>query len=302
MKKKFIFAIATAMISLLTFSACSATSENNEPSEDQPQSDIVVETATVDGIEMPYAKFGRGSKNLVIIPGLSFKPVTGSAEAVAASYASFTDEYTVWLFDIRSNAPDQYSVENMANDTATVMKSLGIESADFFGASLGGMITQYIAVDSPELVNKMILGSSMCRNNDVSTASILRWNNLASISDVDALVSQCVDDMYSQATLDAYRDTLIAANSDLTEEQLATFANRTYEILHFDVSAELSKVTCPVLVLGCEGDNVLGAQASREIAEILGCEIYMYPAEYSHCVYDEAPDYKDRMHAFLSQK
>lgn len=263
---------------------------------------FTITTANVADIEMTYASFGRGPKNLVIIPGLSFKPVTGSAEAVAASHARFTEEYTVWLFDIRSNAPRQYSIEDMAGDTATVMKHLGIESADIFGASMGGMISQCIAVKNPDLVHKLILGSTMCRNNEISSASIARWRELAVAGDVTTLVSQCVDDMYSKATLDAYRDILIATNSNLTEEQLQAFISRTDAIRDFDISAELDRINCPVLVLGCDGDKVLGAQASREIAEILGCEIYMYPAEYSHCVYDEAPDYKDRMQDYLRKE
>ena len=48
-----------------------------------------------------------------------------------------------------------------------------------------------------------------------------------------------------------------------------------------------------------EGDKVVTADASREIADRLGCELYLYPDSYGHCVFDEAPDYKDRILNFL---
>ena len=38
---------------------------------------------------------------------------------------------------------------------------------------------------------------------------------------------------------------------------------------------------------------------SLDIALALGCELYMYGAPYGHAVYDEAPDYKNRIYSFL---
>ena len=38
-----------------------------------------------------------------------------------------------------------------------------------------------------------------------------------------------------------------------------------------------------------------------EIAEKLGCPIYLYGGEYGHCVFDEAPDYKQRMYHFFKE-
>ena len=71
----------------------------------------------------------------------------------------------------------------------------------------------------------------------------------------------------------------------------------------FDVTDELEKISCPVLVIGSRDDRVLGAAAAREIAEHLqGCpdfEIYMYDG-YGHAAYDLAPDYKERLLRFLS--
>ncbi|MBQ0004790.1 MAG: alpha/beta hydrolase [Clostridiales bacterium] len=258
-----------------------------------------IDTIIVRDIEMRYARFGRGQKNLVIIPGLSFKPVTDSAEAVAVSYESFAEAYTIWLFDVRSNAPCEYSIEDMANDTVEIMKYLGIELADFFGASMGGMIVQYIGLNYPDLVNRMILASSMCRNNETSYATLGRWRELAAVGKLEELVELCVDDMYSEATLRNYRDILIEANSGISDRQITEFISRIDAVHEFDISNQLATIKCPVLVMGSEGDRVLGSQASKEIAAQLNCELYMYPDSFSHCVYDEAPDFKNRVHAFL---
>ncbi len=71
----------------------------------------------------------------------------------------------------------------------------------------------------------------------------------------------------------------------------------------FDVTGELEKIACPVLVIGAKDDRILGPDAAGEIAERLrgrtDFEIHMYDG-YGHAAYDLAPDYKERLLRFLS--
>ena len=50
-----------------------------------------------------------------------------------------------------------YDLNDMANDTIALLKYLGIEKAHFVGASMGGLIAQTIALNSPEIVNSLTL-------------------------------------------------------------------------------------------------------------------------------------------------
>ena len=61
---------------------------------------------------------------------------------------------------------------------------------------------------------------------------------------------------------------------------------------------DLKKIQCPVLVIGSKQDHVFNWERIKQTADVLGCESYFYE-EYSHCVYDEAPDYKARLKAFF---
>ena len=119
-----------------------------------------------DNIDMEYLKFGSGEKNLVIIPGLSIKSVLLSAEGVVSAYNAFADDYTVYLFDRNKIIREHYTVDDMAEETAFAIKTIGIKNADFFGVSQGGMIAECIAIKYPELVHKMVLGSTMARVNE----------------------------------------------------------------------------------------------------------------------------------------
>jgi 3-oxoadipate enol-lactonase len=58
-----------------------------------------------------------------------------------------------------SDAPDKpYSIVGMADDTVKVMDAAGMSSAHVYGASLGSMIAQEIALSHPERVRSLILG------------------------------------------------------------------------------------------------------------------------------------------------
>ena len=52
------------------------------------------------------------------------------------------------------------------------------------------------------------------------------------------------------------------------------------------------------LVLGGLDDKIVGAESSFEIAEKLGCEIYMYE-ELGHSAYEEAKDFNQRIFDFF---
>ena len=274
-------------------------SKSTSETEDDTKAAVDVKTVSEGDVEMDYMVFGKGENKFVIIPGLSVHSVMGLAESVAEAYKDFSDNYTVYLFDRPKELKDGVTIRDLAEDTATAMKALDIENAYVFGASQGGMIAQYLAIDHPELVCKMVLGSTLSRTNDTFEKVGTNWVQLAENRDEKGLIEAFVNDVYSENTLEAYRDTLISSNLGITEDEYERFIKLANSCLTFDCYDELSSIQCPVLVIGCEGDNVVTAEASKEIAEALNCEIYLYDDTYGHGVYDEATDYKQRCMDFF---
>ena len=274
--------------------------DSDSETDTQPTWDLSVKTADAGERTMNYISFGKGEKSFIILPGISVHSVLGSGEAIAAAYSAFCDDYTIYVFDRANDMPQGYTVRDMAEDTAKAMQSLGIENADIFGASQGGMIELYLAIDHPELVHAMVLGSTLARGNDTISALIDEWIELAENKNETGLLESFADNVYSQATLDAYRDTLISSNLGITDGEYERFIIQAEACKSFDCYDELGSVSCPALVLGSEGDRVVTAQGSKDIAEALGCEIYLYDESYGHGVYDEAPDYRQRCLDFFA--
>jgi len=71
--------------------------------------------------------------------------------------------YRIIMFDNRGAGRSQqpagpYTIARMALDTMNLMDRLGLEKANIFGVSMGGMIAQRMAIDQPDRVMKLILG------------------------------------------------------------------------------------------------------------------------------------------------
>ena len=250
---------------------------------------------------MNYIKFGNGSKTFIIIPGLSIHSIINSKDAIEEAFKDYTNEYTVYVFDRPKNLKENTTIIDLADATANKMKELNISSADIFGASQGGMMAMYIAIYYPELVNKLVLGSTLSKPNDTFINVVNNWINLAKEKNEDELLDCFIKDVYSQNTYDNYKDSLIEANKNISDEEYNRFIILANACLSIDCYNQLDKIKCPVLVLGCYGDEVVTPLGSSQIADKLNCDIYMYDDSYGHGVYDEAFDYRERMLDFLRQ-
>ena len=262
--------------------------------------DYTVQTVKTDNFEMDYLKFGTGARTLVLLPGMSLKSTMGLASMVVDSYKIFA-----YMFDRKKNFGESYPMEQMAADTAEAMDALGIERACFIGISQGGMISQIIAEQYPQKVERLALGCSAARLNDMSRAVMTEWKRLAEARDIEELCSNFIDKVFSAETIRKYKKSLMRMNTNATEQDMARFCVLARACLEYDAYAGLEKLKCPTLVLGAELDQVLGVIASREIAEVLKqngvpVELYVYE-NYGHAAYDEAPDYRARILAFLKK-
>lgn len=260
----------------------------------------VFEVCTGD-TKMNVTRFGRGEKAMIIIPGLSLKPVSESAPFVAARYKKACEDYTVYVFDRKKNPEQGYSIRDMAKDTAEVMKEIGLSGVYAFGASQGGMILQFLMIDYPKLIKKAVIGSSMSRTNEVSEKVIGNWFEKAKMRDHRALNHECFKKIYSKEYLKKYEKYMPALEDVGTSEDCDNFTVLASACVGFSAYEELDKIKCPVLVIGSNRDEVVSVRGSEEIAEKIGCEIYIYEG-YSHAVYDEAADYPDRILEFFSRE
>lgn len=262
----------------------------------------MVKNVTCAGFEMKYFSFGKGEKPLVILPGLSVQSVMGSAEAVADEYSVMNDDFTVYLFDRRSGLPRKYSIHDMAEDTVAAMGTLGLNKICLFGASQGGMIAMDIAINHPQLVSRLALGSSTPDAGTMKEDAVNKWLSLAGSGDRVGLYREFGRAIYPPAVFEKYRGVLVAAGETVTDEELVRFVTLAEGTAGFDVTDRLTEIQCPVLALGSADDRVLGAASMTKIIDRLGgrsdFSYFIYDG-FGHAAFDTAPDYRDRLYRFF---
>lgn len=256
------------------------------------------QTITIRGVQLDYAVIGNGPKNFIMIPGLSLNSVLISEASVAAAYRKLLGTYTIYLFDVRFDITEGYRVEDYAEEIAAAMEALSLREATVYGNSLGGMAAQLLALRHPELVERLILVSTMCRETKTAKKVIGRWHTLAVAGEANALAEDFTEHVFSETTLQQYRKAILSMFRKMRAMELNRVAVMTAAIETFDCKEEVQRISCPVFVIGCENDRVIGPEGSRELTKMLSCQSYLYSCEYSHAVCDEAPDFKDRIARF----
>ena len=246
-------------------------------------------------MKMNYMQFGNGLRTMLILPGLSVRPVCPLAESIAAAYDIFSGDFTVYLFDRREDVPQDYSLEQMADDTVEKIRELGLNDLYLYGVSQGGMIAQIIALKYPELIRKLALASTC---SYIEEGTVNEWAEASGKHDLEGLLKGFVTGVYGDAYYEQYKEAIFAAYGDLSEEEMDYFAILASAVNDFDIRKEADKINVPVFLTGSRDDRVIPIASMEESARLLKAESYFFEG-YSHAVYDEAEELKTRVYDFF---
>lgn len=257
----------------------------------------------IDGDTMNYVEFGTGKKAFVILPGLGdgLSPVHGKMQAIilALMYKQFAREFKVYIFSRKNHLERGCSTRSMAREQATAMKAIGISKAFVMGISQGGMIAQYLAIDYPDLVDRLVLAVTLSKQNDTVQKVVCNWIALAKRGDYKRLMIDTAEHSYSETYLKKYRFLYPLLGIAGKPKSFDRFLFQATSCVHHSAYSELDKITCPTLVIGGECDKIVGAASSIELAEkIKNSELFVYKT-YGHAIYEESGDFNNRVYQFL---
>ena len=217
---------------------------------------------------MDYIRFGTGERALIMLPGLgdSLRSMKGTALPMALMYRMFAKDFSVYMFSRLTELPAGYTTREMARDQAEVMDALGIAKADIFGVSMGGMIAQYLTIDFPEKVNKLILTVTSAEPTPLLRESIGEWMSLAKRGDHAAFMDSNLRRIYSAEYYRKNKWTAPLVGWLTKPKSYDRFFIQAEACLTHEAKEELHRICAPTLVVGGGKDLALGGEASVEIA------------------------------------
>ena len=258
-------------------------------------------TLPIGNATMDYIRFGTGPRILIMLPGLgdSLRSMRGTALPMALMYREFAGEFTVYAFSRRAPLPEGFTTRDMARDQAEAMARLGIEKADIFGVSMGGMIAQWLAIDFPERVGRLILAVTSSRPNPLLAESVEEWISLARQGDHRGFMESNLRRIYSEEYC-RKNGWMVPLIGGLTRpKSYDRFFIQANACMTHDAFPWLSRITAPTLVVGGGKDLALGPEPSGEIAgAVPGAVLKLYP-QWGHGVYEEEPAFNRLILDFL---
>ena len=259
-------------------------------------------TLQLGSTEMDYIRFGNGTRTLLMLPGLGdgLQTVKGTALPMALMYREFCRDFTVWVFSRRKDLPEGYTTRDMARDQAEAMAKLGIGRADVLGVSMGGMIAQWLAIDNPEKVGKLILAVTCARPNPILSGSVEEWGALARQGDHTAFMDSNLRRIYSGDYCRKNR-WLVPLLGRLTKpKSYGRFFLQAAACRNHDAYGALTGIRAQTLVVGGGQDKALGGEASEELAAAIpGAQLKIY-AEWGHGLYEEEKGFNAFVMSFLA--
>ena len=257
-------------------------------------------TVKANGIEIAYRMRGEGEP-VVLINGY-----TGVKESWGLQVAGLAKRFRVVTFDNRgvgeTTVPTEpFTVADMAQDTVGLLDALGIDSAHFFGVSMGGLIAQVLALDHADRVRKVALGCTTHGGRHAVQAE----------PEVMAILAAGSDPKIPPEEAIRMRLPVIFAPRFLKEEtgKVEEFvrsslryrptpegaAGQMKALSVFNVKKRLEEIRCPCLVITGDEDRMMPPENSRLLAEgIPGAKLHVV-AGAGHSFFQEKPDEVNRV-------
>lgn len=260
-------------------------------------------TTTGSQLLFPVVAFGKGSIPLVILPGLSdgLTTVEGKGRMLAYYYRKLPDEYRVYVISRPKDLPEHYSTREMAADYSALFETVGFEpgSINLWGISQGGMISQWIAIDSASLLKRLCLTVTTPEANETLRDAVGGWMALARAGDYGPLMRDTMRKTYTPRYLRRYWLMMPLLGLIGRPKSFRRFLIQAESCMNHDATEGLDSIRTPTLVVGGGSDEIVGRGTSERLAELIpGAELKLYP-ELGHGAFEEAGDCTGRIMRFF---
>lgn len=229
-------------------------------------------TEAADGTTIHYQTFGRsGGEPVILVQGLG-----ADSGSWLLQRFPFGSRYRCIAPDNRgvgrSDKPDgPYDLEVMAADILATMDAEGIESAHFVGVSMGGILSQIIAVRNPERVRSLVLSCTACRHHPWRVELLENWAEMARARGMRSFFGEGVRWIVGSRSFRRFWPAMRLFGPVAFDASADAFVAQIDAILAMDdgLRSELDTISVPTLVIVGSQDILTPMGDSEELAALI---------------------------------
>jgi len=210
---------------------------------------------TVHGIRLHYRVDGRADG-----PWLTFCNSLGTDLTMwDRQIAALGEHFRILRYDRRGHGqsatpPAPYSIDDLGCDVLGLLDALGIECTHYCGLSIGGLVGQWLAVNAPERLDRLVLCSTAGKigteDGWLTRIAQVREHGMDSIA--ESTVSRWFTPAFTATEPAAVEQTL----ERLRQTQVEGYAGCCHALIDADFRDTLAGVATPVLAVAGSEDPV----------------------------------------------
>lgn len=261
--------------------------------------------AAANKITMNYDQQGTGEP-LLLIPYLA-----ADNACYAFQVPDYAKHFTCISLDLRgtgeSDKPQAaYTTEELADDVAAFMQTLGIGKAHVAGLSLGAAVGMWVAVKYPDKVQSLSLHSSWTKSDAFMKTIVESWQIVAKAVGVPEMVISSIfpwcftPELYAEKP--EFIESLVAFVRSRPPQSLPDFMQQSKAVLAHDVQAHLERIAAPTQITFGRHDQVTSTRfADRLKSGIRNSELHIFEGCAHAPIYENVGEFNQKTLAFLQR-
>ena len=194
----------------------------------------------------------------------------GTSLAMWSPQLPLADSVRLIRYDHRGHGvspvpPGPYEIADLGGDVLALLDRLGLERASYCGLSIGGMVAQWLAINAPQRIERLIL---ICTAAHLPPATA--WHERAAAvrsAGTAEVIADAVIGRWFTPAFAAENPALVARHRAMIVATAAEgYAGCCEAVAGLDVRAGLSKIVAPTLVIAGAQDPSIPPAHARAIA------------------------------------
>jgi pimeloyl-ACP methyl ester carboxylesterase len=168
--------------------------------------------------------------------------------------------FDVLRYDLRGHGESDkpagpYHLADFVADHVRVLDEVGIEKCHLVGESMGGLISQAIAIEHPERVDRLVLLAAIAgRTPEEAEASLARWRQLADGGLDRSWLEVSASRWFTEGFLRDHPEEVDAFLSTVAANDHEPYAAAYGVLAQNDLADDLHRIRARTLVMTGEGD------------------------------------------------